>query len=126
MVPCRLIAAAYFASLSRRQAIIDKASQVLVQGVSLGVLSLYRALADHSNVHRSILYYRAYGRRSIEEKAQSQQYLTLWGKDVVVKFMLQMSDLRQPIRINFILLIAFSITCQRPKANRPLKPLEKN
>jgi hypothetical protein len=42
-------------------------------------------------------YHRARGRRSIEEKAQSQQYLTPWEEDVVVKFELQMSDLGQPI-----------------------------
>jgi hypothetical protein len=62
----------------------------------------------------------------IEEKAQSQQYLTLWEEDVVVKFLLQMSDLRQPIRIKFIPSIAFSITRQRPTTDKPLKPPGKN
>ena len=51
-------------------AIMDRASQVLAQGVPLGVSSLYRTLADHGNVARSTLYYRARGRHSIEEKAQ--------------------------------------------------------
>jgi hypothetical protein len=51
---------------------MDRASQVLAQGVPPGVPNSYRALADHGNVPRSTLYYRARGRRSVEEKAQSQ------------------------------------------------------
>jgi len=37
-----------------------------------------------------------------------------------------MSDLGQPIRIKFIPSIAFSVTRERPKADRPLKPPGKN
>jgi hypothetical protein len=48
---------------------MDRASQVLAQGAPPGVPDSYCALADHSNVPRSTLYYRARGRRSIEEKA---------------------------------------------------------
>ena len=55
---------------------MDRASQVLAQGVPPGVPNLYRALADHSNVPRSTLHHRARRWRSVEEKAQSQQYLT--------------------------------------------------
>ncbi|KFY44744.1 hypothetical protein V495_03284, partial [Pseudogymnoascus sp. VKM F-4514 (FW-929)] len=65
---------------------MDRASQALAQGVPPGVPDSYRALADHGNVPRSTLNYRARGRRSIEEKAQSQQYLKPWEEDVVVKF----------------------------------------
>ena len=101
---------------------MDRATQVLAQGVPPGVPNSYRALADHGNVPRSTLHHRARGRRWIEEKAQSQQYLTLWEEDVVVKFLLQMSDLEQPIRIKFIPSIAFSVTRQRPTTDRPLKP----
>ncbi|CZT11987.1 uncharacterized protein RAG0_15987 [Rhynchosporium agropyri] len=50
---------------------MDRASQVLAQGVPPGVPGSYRARADHSNVPRSILHYRARGRRSMEKKAQS-------------------------------------------------------
>src|SRR5438045_3210271 len=105
---------------------MDRASQVLAQGVPLGVPNSYRALADHGNVPRSTVHHRARGRRSIEEKAQSQQYLTPWEEDVVVKFLLQMSNLGQPMRIKFIPWIAFSVTHQRPKADRPLKPPGRN
>ena len=105
---------------------MDRASQVLAQGVPPGVPNSYRALADHSNVPRSTLHHRARGRRSIEEKAQSQQYLTPWEEDVVVKFLLQMSDLGQPIQIKFIPSIAFIATRKRPIADRPLKPPGRN
>jgi Zn-dependent peptidase ImmA (M78 family) len=50
----------------------DRASQVLAQGVPPGVPKSYRALADHGGVPRSTLYYRAYERRSIEQKAEIQ------------------------------------------------------
>ncbi|KAF2186611.1 hypothetical protein K469DRAFT_572004 [Zopfia rhizophila CBS 207.26] len=87
---------------------MDKASRVLAQGVPPGVPKPYRALADHG------------------EKAQSQQYLTPWEEDAVVKFLLQMSDLGQPVRMKFIPSIAFSVTRQRPKTDRPSKPPGKN
>ncbi|KFY67700.1 hypothetical protein V497_00256 [Pseudogymnoascus sp. VKM F-4516 (FW-969)] len=77
---------------------MDRASQALAQGVPPGVPDSYRALADHGNVPRSTLNYRARGRRSIEEKAQSQQYLKPWEEDVVV-----------------------NITRQRPEADRLLQ-----
>jgi hypothetical protein len=51
---------------------MDRAIQVLAQGVPPSVPKSYRALADHSNVPRSTLHHRARGRRSVEEKAQSQ------------------------------------------------------
>jgi len=48
---------------------MDKASQVLAQGVPPGVPRSYRALADHGNVPHSTLHHRARGRPLIEEKA---------------------------------------------------------
>jgi hypothetical protein len=48
---------------------MDKASQVLAQGVPPGVPRSYRALADHGNVPHITLYYRDRGRRSMKEKA---------------------------------------------------------
>ncbi|KAF2679035.1 hypothetical protein K458DRAFT_284234, partial [Lentithecium fluviatile CBS 122367] len=87
---------------------MDKASQVLAQGVPPGVRKSYRALADYG------------------DKAQSQQYLTPWEESALLKFLLQMSDLRQPVRIKFIPFLAFVATRQRPTTNRPLKPLGKN
>ena|SRR5450432_1933498 len=62
----------------------------------------------------------------MEEKARGQQYLKPYEEDVVVKYLLQMSDLRQPIRIKFIPFIAFRVTCHRPTTNRPFKPPSRN
>jgi hypothetical protein len=105
---------------------MDRASQVLAQGVPPGVPRSYRALADHGNVPRSTLHHRARGRRSMEEKAQSQQYLTPWEEDVLIKYLLQMSDLGQSVRIKFIPALAFRVACHRPTTDRPLKPPGRN
>ena len=67
---------------------MDRASQVLAQGVPPGVPDSHRALADHSNVPRSTLHHRARGRRSREEKSEGQQYLKPYEEDVVVKYLL--------------------------------------
>lgn len=56
----------------------DPASQALVQGVPPGVLPSYCALADHRGVPHTTLNHRALGRPSIEQKAESQRYLTRW------------------------------------------------
>src|SRR5262249_24290333 len=64
--------------------------------------------------------------RSIEQKAESQQYLTRWEENAVVKFLLQMTDLGQPVRIKYIPQIAFSVTRQRPTTDRPPKPPRRN
>ncbi|KAF2691671.1 hypothetical protein K458DRAFT_411393 [Lentithecium fluviatile CBS 122367] len=101
---------------------MDKASQALTRGVPLDVPKSYRALADHSGVPRATLHHRANGRRSIEEKARKQQYLHPWEEEFLVKFLLQMSDLGQPVRIKFIPSLAFCITRQRSIENRPPKP----
>jgi hypothetical protein len=67
---------------------MDRASQVLAQGVPPGVPRSYRALADHSKVPHSTLYHCARGRPSIKEKAQGQQYLKPYKKEVIVKYLL--------------------------------------
>ena len=86
----------------------------------------YRALAGHGNVPRATLHHRARGRPSREEKAQGQQYLKPYEEDVVVKYLLQMSNLGQPRRMEFVPSIAFSVTRQRRTADRPLKPPGRN
>ena len=111
---------------SLQQANMDRASQVLAEGLPPGMPKSYRALADHGNVPHTTLHHRACGRRSIEEKAQSQQYLTPFEEKAVVEFLLQMSNLGQPVRIKYIPSIAFSATRQRPIHNRPLKRPGKN
>jgi hypothetical protein len=90
---------------------MDRASQVLAQGVPPSVPNSYRALADHhGNISYSTLCHRARGRPSREEKARGQQYLRPYEKEVIVKYLLQMSDLGYPIRMKFIPSLAYSVT----------------
>jgi hypothetical protein len=106
---------------------MDRASQVLAQGVPPSVPKSYRALADHyGNISYSTLHHRARGRPSREEKAQGQQYLRLYEEEVIVKYLLQMSNLGYPIRIKFILLLAYSVTRHRLTTKRPLKAPSRN
>jgi len=89
---------------------MDRASQVLAQGVPPSVSRSYRALADHGNVPHSTLHHCARGRLSRANKARDQLYLKPYEEDVVVKYLLQMSNLGQPIRMKFIPFIAFRVT----------------
>ncbi|KAF2827734.1 hypothetical protein CC86DRAFT_290245 [Ophiobolus disseminans] len=88
---------------------MDRASRVLSQGLPPGVPASYRVLADHSN-----------------GKAQSQQYLRSWEEDAPVRFLLQMADLDQPVRVKFVPSLAFCIARHRAEATRPSKPPGKN
>ena len=106
---------------------MDRASQVLAQGVPPSVPKSYRALADHhGNISYSTLYHRARGRPSREEKAQGQQYLRPYEEEVIVKYLLQMADLGYPIRMKFIPSLAYSVTRHRPTAERPPKAPGRN
>ncbi len=105
---------------------MDRASQVLVQGVPPGVPRSYRALADHGKVPHSTLHHRARGRPSIEDKGRGQQYLKPYEEEVIVKYLLQMSNLGYPIRMKFIPSLAYSVTRHRPTIERPLKAPGRN
>jgi hypothetical protein len=101
---------------------MGKARQVLALGVPPGVRRSYRALADHGSVSHTTLYHRALGQPSMKDKAQSQQYLTPWEESALIKFILQMSDLGQPVRIKYISSLAFVATHARSPTDRPHKP----
>lgn len=105
---------------------MDRASKALAQGFPSSVPRSYRALTDHSNVPRSTLHDRARGQRSIEAKAQSQQYLTPYEEKAMIDFILQMSALGTPVRIKYISSIAFTAARGRPEHDRPQKPPGKN
>ncbi|KAI0572333.1 DDE-1 domain-containing protein [Pyrenophora tritici-repentis] len=53
------------------------------------------------------------GRRSRAEQAQRQQYLTREEEKALVKFLLLMSSLGQPVRVKYLRSLAFSIARQR-------------
>ena len=89
---------------------MDRASQVLAQGMPPGVPKSYRTLADYGQVPRSTLHYRDRGRPSMEDKARGQQYLRPYEEEVLVKYLLQMSDLAYLVRMKFIPSLAYSVT----------------
>jgi hypothetical protein len=105
---------------------MDKASQILVEGLPEGVPNSFRRLVVHSKVARTTLQHRARGRRSKEEKAQSQHYLYPWEAKALIKFLVQQDALGRPVRVKYIRSIAFSLACQRPPADRPSKPPYRN
>ncbi|PZD32241.1 DDE-1 domain containing protein [Pyrenophora tritici-repentis] len=53
------------------------------------------------------------GRRSRAEQAQRQQYLTREEEKALLKFLLLMSSLGQPVRVKYLRSLAFSIARQR-------------
>ena len=73
---------------------MDRTSQALAQGLSPGVRRTYAALAERGDVPLSTLHHRDKGRRSKEEKAQSQQYLNPKEAKALVKFLLLMFNIR--------------------------------
>ena len=72
---------------------MDRASQVLAQGLPPDVPRTYAALAERGDVPLSTIHNRAHGRSSKEEKAQRQQYLTPSEEKALITFLLRMSDL---------------------------------
>ncbi|KAK7182935.1 hypothetical protein PSPO01_11034 [Paraphaeosphaeria sporulosa] len=58
----------------------------------------------------------------MKAKAQSQQYLTLWEEEALVKFLLQMSRLGFPIRMKFIPFLGYRLTLHRPELAKLTKP----
>jgi hypothetical protein len=58
----------------------------------------------------------------MEEKARGQQYLKPYEEDVVVKYLLQMSDLGQPIRMKFIPMADFGGCAPCEKIRHMVQP----
>jgi len=105
---------------------MDRASQVLAQGLDQDVPRTYAALADRGQVPRSTVWHRAHGRPSKEEKAQRQQYLTPSEEIALRKFLLRMSDFGCPVRIKFLPSLAFCIARRRPTMDKAIRPPGKN
>lgn len=105
---------------------MDPASQALAERLPEGVRDTFAARSEYSNVPISTLIHRRRGRRSREEQAQSQQYLTREEERALVKFLLLMSSLGQPVRIKYLRSLAFSIARQRSTKNKSIKRPGKN
>ena len=101
----------------------DRASEALIEA-SLP-REPYNAISNRSKVLLSTLH-RARGRRSKEEKAQGQQYLTPLEEKALEKFLLLMSDLGNPVQIKYLSSLAFSIARQRSMTNKTIKRPGKN
>ena len=103
----------------------DHASKALAEPSLLGEPQTYDAISKRSGVPLTTLYYRNHGRRSKEEKAQGQQYLTPSEEKALEKYLKLMADLGNPVRIKFLPALAFSIAHQR-SMNKATKPPGKN
>lgn len=104
---------------------MDPASQALAQRLPDGVRDTSAARSKYGNVPVSTLIHRRLGRRSRAEQAQRQQYLAREEETALVKFLLLISSLRQPVRIKYLRSLAFSIARQR-STNKSVKRPGKN
>jgi hypothetical protein len=105
---------------------MDRASQVLAEGLPAGEPLTYVALSEWGNVARSTLYHSARGRRSKEDKARSQQYLTPSEEKAFVKYLLQLSDHGYPVRMKHLCSYTFIIARGRSTTDTAIKPPGKN
>jgi hypothetical protein len=103
----------------------DCASKALAEASLPGDPRTYDARSKRSGVPLTTLYYRDHGRRSKEEKAQGQQYLTLSEEKALEKYLKLMADLGNPMRIKCLPSLAFSIARQR-STNKATQPPGKN
>ena len=102
-----------------------RASQTLAQSLPTDVTRMFVTLAGRGEVALSTLHHRAHGRRLGEQKAQSQQFLTTSEEKAIVKFILQVSGLGQPVRIKYLPSLAFGIA-RRQSTKKPPKVPGKN
>jgi DDE superfamily endonuclease len=105
---------------------MDRASQVLVDGLPGSQPCTYRALSKYGKVSKATLWHRAHGRPSKEDKARSQQYLTPAEERALARYLRRSADLGYPIPIKHVRSLAFCIASRRSTANAATKPLNKN
>jgi hypothetical protein len=104
----------------------DRASKALAEASLPGEPQTYDARSKRSGVPLATLYYRDHGRRSKEEKAEGQQYLSPSEEKALERYLKQMADLVNPVRIRFLPSLAFSIARRRSTTNKATKPPSKN
>lgn len=86
----------------------NRASKALVEASLLGEPRTYDATLKRNGVPLTTLYYRDYRRRSKEEKAQGQQYLTPSEKRAFKKYLELVAGLGNPVRIKCLPSLAYS------------------
>ena len=104
----------------------DRAYKALAEASLPGEPRTYDARSKRSGVQLTTLYYRDHGRRSKEEKAQSQQYFTPSEEKALEKYLKLMADLGNPVRIKSLPSLAFSIARRRSTTNKATMPPGKN
>ncbi len=87
----------------------DHTSKALAEVSLLGEPRIYNATSKRSGVPLTTLYHRDHGRRSKEEKAEGQLYLTPLEEKALEKYLKLMADLGNPMRIKCLPSLAFSI-----------------
>jgi hypothetical protein len=105
---------------------MDAASRALAQALPAGVADTYANRSEYGNAPLSTVIHRDHGRRSREEQAGSQQYLSREEEIALMSFLLLNFSFGQPVHIKFIRSLAFSIARQQTYEDRPTKPLGKN
>jgi len=103
----------------------DRASKALIEASLLGEPRIYDARLKRSGVPLTTLYYRDHRRRSREEKAEGQLYLTPSEEKALEKYLKLMADFGNPVRIKCLPTLAFSIARHR-STNKATKPPGKN
>jgi hypothetical protein len=104
----------------------DRAREALAESPLPGEPRTYEAISKLKNVPLSTLHHRAQGRRSREEKAKSQQYLTPSEESALEKYLKLIANLGNPVRIKYIPSLAFCIARQRSRTDKAIKPPGKN
>ena len=93
---------------------MDPASRALAMELPLGVPDTKANRAEHGDASLSTIYHRAAGRPSARQRDDDNQWLTPPEEKALIKFLLYMADLGQPVRIKYIGSLAFSIARHRP------------
>ncbi|KAG4420609.1 hypothetical protein IFR04_006316 [Cadophora malorum] len=104
----------------------DRAIVVLAECFLPGESRTYNTRSKRIGVPLSTLHRRAQGRRSKEQKAQSQQYLAPSKEKALEKYLAGISDLGNPVQIKFVPSLAFVIARQRSTTEKPINPPGKN
>ncbi len=97
----------------------DRASEALAEASLSGEARTYDAISKRSGVPLTTLYHRDRGRRSREEKARGQQYLTPTEEKALEKYLKLTADLGNPVRIKCLPSLAFSIAASVRRTKRP-------
>ena len=105
---------------------MDRASEVLIDGLPESQPCTYRALARHGKVPYATVWHRAHRRRSKEDKAKGQQYLNVAEEKALAQYLKRMVELGYPVPIKHLRSLALSIARRRSVPCTDIKPPGKN